>query len=156
MVLGGFDCSPQTIIFAIRPPRYLCSDNSGLTHLAEQPASLFCVLSVDMDRILWNFFSPTKHRIPTYRCCGLWCQNIRTLKNATELPSENGPQRRNPTGSLKKCTNSKFKPLLGSVTIASLALTLGVCDSYAADIRAGRHRPHPRHWLALAHLVETG
>jgi hypothetical protein len=24
---------------------------------------------------------------------------------------------------------------------------------YAADIRAGRRRPHPRHWQALAQLV---
>lgn len=47
----------------------------------------------------------------------------------------------------------KIQPRLSSVTIASIASTLGVCESYAADIRAGRHRPHPRHWQALAALV---
>jgi hypothetical protein len=31
-----------------------------------------------------------------------------------------------------------------------LSSTLGVSEPYAADIRAGRHRPHPRHWGALA------
>ena len=42
---------------------------------------------------------------------------------------------------------------LSSITISKLASTLGVSESYAADIRAGRHRPHPRHWQALAVLV---
>jgi hypothetical protein len=30
---------------------------------------------------------------------------------------------------------------------------LGVSVIYAVAIRAGRCRPHPRHWLALAELV---
>jgi hypothetical protein len=30
---------------------------------------------------------------------------------------------------------------------------LGVSEPYAADIRNGRHRPHPRHWEALARLA---
>jgi hypothetical protein len=44
-------------------------------------------------------------------------------------------------------------PMLGKVTISTIASTLGISESYAADIRAGRHRPHPRHWLALAELA---
>jgi hypothetical protein len=47
----------------------------------------------------------------------------------------------------------KIRPMLASVTISSISSTLGVSESYAADIRAGRHRPHPRHWEALAELV---
>jgi len=47
----------------------------------------------------------------------------------------------------------QIQPGLTAVTISSLASTLGVSESYAADIRAGRHRPHPRHWQALAELV---
>src|ERR1700687_119544 len=39
------------------------------------------------------------------------------------------------------------------VAISTIALTLGVSLPYASDIRAGRRRPHPRHWLALARLV---
>jgi hypothetical protein len=30
---------------------------------------------------------------------------------------------------------------------------LGVSVTYAVATRAGRHRPHPRHWKALAQLV---
>jgi|ERR1700730_10548667 hypothetical protein len=30
---------------------------------------------------------------------------------------------------------------------------LGVSEPYAADIRAGRRRPYPRHWRKLAELV---
>ena len=47
---------------------------------------------------------------------------------------------------------NEIQPRLAAVTIASIASTLAVSESYAADIRAGRHRPHPRHWQALADL----
>jgi len=30
---------------------------------------------------------------------------------------------------------------------------IGVSEPYVADIPAGRRRPHPRHWQALAELV---
>jgi CRISPR-associated protein Cas1 len=49
----------------------------------------------------------------------------------------------------------KIQPALATVAISRLASTLGVSESYAADIRAGRHRPHPRHWQALAELATT-
>ena len=44
----------------------------------------------------------------------------------------------------------KIQPWLTSVTISAISSTLGVSESYAADIRACRHRLHPRHWQALA------
>jgi histone H3/H4 len=47
----------------------------------------------------------------------------------------------------------KIQPRLTSITTSRISSTLGVCESYAADIRAGRHRAHPRHWLNLAALV---
>ena len=47
----------------------------------------------------------------------------------------------------------KIQPALKTVAISRLASTLGVSESYAADIRAGRHRPHPRHWQILANLA---
>jgi hypothetical protein len=47
----------------------------------------------------------------------------------------------------------QIQPCLSSVTISKLASTLGVSASYAADIRAGRNRPHPRHWQVLAELA---
>ncbi len=47
----------------------------------------------------------------------------------------------------------KIRPRLAGVAISTLASTLGVSESYAADIRAGRHSPHPRHWQTLAELA---
>jgi CRISPR-associated endonuclease Cas1 len=47
----------------------------------------------------------------------------------------------------------RIQPRLAAVTISVISSTLGVSESYAADIRSGRHRPHPRHWLALARLA---
>jgi len=47
----------------------------------------------------------------------------------------------------------QIQPRLLSVSIATLSDSLGICESYAADIRSGRHRPHPRHWQVLAGVV---
>lgn len=47
----------------------------------------------------------------------------------------------------------QIQPRLTEVTISALASMLGISESYAADIRAGRYRPHPRHWLALAEVA---
>jgi uncharacterized Zn finger protein (UPF0148 family) len=47
----------------------------------------------------------------------------------------------------------KIRPQLAGATYSAIASALGVSEPYAADIRAGRRRPHPRHWQALAELV---
>ncbi len=47
----------------------------------------------------------------------------------------------------------RIQPRLAGITIPVISSALGVSNPYAADIRAGRHRPHPRHWLALAQIV---
>lgn len=49
----------------------------------------------------------------------------------------------------------KIQPRLATVTISRISSTLGLSESYAADIRSGRHRPHPRHWQALEELLGT-
>jgi hypothetical protein len=47
----------------------------------------------------------------------------------------------------------QIQPQLAMITISAISSTLGICESYAADIRAGRCRPHPRHWKSLAKLA---
>jgi len=47
----------------------------------------------------------------------------------------------------------RIQPRLRAVTIPAIAAALGVSEPYAADIRAGRRRPHPRHWQALARIA---
>jgi hypothetical protein len=54
-----------------------------------------------------------------------------------------------------KAYSQEIHPRLADVTISTIALTLGVSLPYASDIRAGRRRPHPRHWLSLARLGST-
>ncbi len=49
---------------------------------------------------------------------------------------------------------TKIQPALAGITIRVIATALGVSEPYATDIRAGKRRPHPRHWLALARLAE--
>jgi len=47
----------------------------------------------------------------------------------------------------------KIQPLLAGIANPVIMVALGVSVTYAVAIRAGRRRPHPRHWEALAGLV---
>ena len=47
----------------------------------------------------------------------------------------------------------RIQPRLAGVTVPAISSALGISEPYATDIRAGRRRPHPRHWQALARLV---
>lgn len=44
-------------------------------------------------------------------------------------------------------------PKLAGFSVPTLARTMNVTEPYAAEVRKGRHVPHPMHWLALAKLV---
>jgi hypothetical protein len=39
------------------------------------------------------------------------------------------------------------------ITVSTISTALGISEPYATDIRAGKRKPHPRHWLTLARLV---
>jgi hypothetical protein len=58
-----------------------------------------------------------------------------------------------PVGLDKETYVRRIQPLLSGVKVPVLASTLGISEPYAAEIRAGRYLPHPRHWLALAKLI---
>jgi CRISPR-associated endonuclease Cas1 len=47
----------------------------------------------------------------------------------------------------------KIQRRLPRVSISAIVSALAVSEPYASNIRAGRRVPHPRHWLALARLV---
>lgn len=49
----------------------------------------------------------------------------------------------------------EIQPLLRNCSLSEIASSIGVSLMYASDIRRGRRRPHPRHWLALAELVRV-
>lgn len=58
-----------------------------------------------------------------------------------------------PEGLNEEAYRKKIQPRLAERTVPAIATALGVSEPYAKDIRAGRCRPHPRHWLALARLI---
>jgi CRISPR-associated endonuclease Cas1 len=47
----------------------------------------------------------------------------------------------------------KIQPRLSGITVPAISSALGISVAYATDIRAGRRRPHPRHWQTLAQLL---
>ena len=50
--------------------------------------------------------------------------------------------------------SEKIQPLLAAASSSAIASRIGVSRWYAGRIREG-YRPHPRHWLELAKLVEV-
>jgi CRISPR-associated endonuclease Cas1 len=48
---------------------------------------------------------------------------------------------------------AKIQPALAGLTVPAISSALDISQPYATAIRAGRRRPHPRHWLSLAQLV---
>jgi CRISPR-associated endonuclease Cas1 len=50
---------------------------------------------------------------------------------------------------------TKIQPRLAVISVPALSSALSISAPYAADIRAGRRRPHPRHWQVLAQLVHV-
>jgi hypothetical protein len=53
-----------------------------------------------------------------------------------------------------KLFSHTIQPLLADVLTSVIRSRIGVSRWYASRIRQG-YRPHPRHWLALAGLVEA-
>jgi CRISPR-associated endonuclease Cas1 len=49
---------------------------------------------------------------------------------------------------------TRIKPRLLELTNVHIARELEISLVYAADIRRGKRRPHPRHWQALAKLLD--
>jgi hypothetical protein len=47
----------------------------------------------------------------------------------------------------------KIQPQLKTVKVREIAQAMQVSQPYAAFVRSGRRRPHPRHWQLLARLV---
>lgn len=50
---------------------------------------------------------------------------------------------------------AKIQPFLKKITVRVLSSVLGISQPYAAEIRARRQVPHPRHWVKLAQLAEN-
>jgi hypothetical protein len=49
--------------------------------------------------------------------------------------------------------HQRIQPLLAGISAGRIAAALSVSWMYAAHIRRGKRRPHPRHWRKLAELV---
>jgi CRISPR-associated endonuclease Cas1 len=53
----------------------------------------------------------------------------------------------------EECYVQHIQPRLRAIRVRELSETMHVSKPYAAQVRAGRSRPHPRHWQTLAELV---
>ena len=89
-----------------------------------------------------------------------------TAQSAEAQAKRNETQRRNasaqyawnkedhPAWLTEKFYVEKIQPRLSGIKLSELMSIMHVCASYAADIRRGKRRPHPRHWGKLGQLVE--
>ena len=53
----------------------------------------------------------------------------------------------------EQCYVERIQPLLRDKKVREIAAAMQVSQPYAAFVRSGRRRPHPRHWSALARLA---
>jgi CRISPR-associated endonuclease Cas1 len=53
----------------------------------------------------------------------------------------------------EECYVRKIQPLLKTIKVREISEAMHVSKPYAAQVRAGRRRPHQRHWGALAALA---
>jgi hypothetical protein len=53
----------------------------------------------------------------------------------------------------KQCYVEQIQPRLRGKKVREIANVMQVSQPYAAFVRSGRRRPHPRHWRVLAELV---
>jgi hypothetical protein len=58
-----------------------------------------------------------------------------------------------PTWLTEECYVQRIQPLLRGKKVREIAEAIQVSQPYAAFVRSGRRRPHPRHWQILAELV---
>ena len=58
-----------------------------------------------------------------------------------------------PSWLTEECYVQRIQPLLRRKKVREIAKAMQVSQPYAAFIRSGRRRPHPRHWQALAKLA---
>jgi hypothetical protein len=58
-----------------------------------------------------------------------------------------------PTWLTEQIYSEQIQPRLGTIEVKTIAAALDVLITYASYIRAGRRRPHPRHWLVLAEMA---
>ena len=58
-----------------------------------------------------------------------------------------------PSWLTEECYLHRIQPLLRGKKVREIAEVMQVSQPYAAFVRSGRRRPHPRHWPVLARLV---
>jgi len=51
------------------------------------------------------------------------------------------------------CYVQKIQPRLGTIKVREIREAIHVSKPYAAFVRSGRRRPHPKYWQILAGLV---
>jgi hypothetical protein len=58
-----------------------------------------------------------------------------------------------PTWLTEECYVQRIQPLLTNKRVREIAEAMQVSQPYAAFVRSGRRRAHPRHWKILAELI---
>jgi hypothetical protein len=80
-------------------------------------------------------------------------QAEKQLRHAAEVKAWNSSDK--PDWLTEEFYRENIPPRLSGIPVPAVASALGLSVPYAAEIRAGRRLPHPRHWLTLARLVRV-
>ena len=101
----------------------------------------------------------SKRRVRTFAQAARWPSSQNTLQDGrkpcerTGFRSVIGNHQNYQAWLTRDAYVNQIQPAPASISQSSIRAVLGVSEPYAADIRAGRRRPHPRHWRVLRNLL---
>jgi hypothetical protein len=134
---------------AERPPRPLricrtcgASLNRGQNHCAS------CAIPVSRERFVGV---ARKGRVASHTQDAEARRSETQRRHAAEQKAWQPSQQ--PAWLTEEAYRQKIQPRLAEITIPTISTVLGISEPYATEVRAGKRRPHPRHWLTLAQLV---
>lgn len=130
-----------------RPPRVCRSCGVGLRHGTYCPRCATVASTENLHRVESQAWIATQRPEAQARRAATQRQQARALRAGN--PSDQ------PAWLTEQIYTEKVQPRLANLPTSTLATALDVSWPYAKHIRTGKRRPHPRHWLLMANLVDV-
>ena len=140
--------SPETRVRVVQPTENLCPE-CGKRIRGDSSTCMRCAVPNATKNML------DAARIGRLTANGPGAQAKRAIKaRQNALAQHSWRESDQPAWLTAELFAGKIQPLLSGIPMSAIRSSLGISNWYASKIRQG-YRPHPRHWLSLAKLVNV-